>query len=143
MSDARLVDVLLGIANVLDSQLANGVDAIQIEPRMILTPTPPSLDVYPGDPFAETITFNGDREQLFTIRARVAAGDQASGQELLLELMDHHSGSVIAALASDRTLDGTVDDSVVEGPSGFDAFPIPSTSAVELLGCVWRLRAIR
>jgi len=141
---ASVLDVMVGIANVLESQLVNGVDAIQIEPRMIISPTPPCLDVYPGDPFGEATTFDDGREQLFTIRARVATGDTTGGQELLLELMDHLPGSVIDALRSDRTLDGTVDDSVVEGPSGFIAYPIISgSSSVDLLGCEWRLRAER
>lgn len=144
MTDASVLDVMIGIANVLDEQLANGDDALQIEPRLLLTATPPCLDVYPGDPFGEQISFDDGREQLFTIRARVSTADSSGGQELLLELMDHRAGSVMAALRSDRTLGGTVDDSVVDGPSGYIAYADASGAATgSLLGCEWRLRALR
>lgn len=142
MSDASLLEVMNAVAQQLQDWVAPGVEGIQIEPLFVRDPTPPCIDIYPGDPFGEQIAFaSANRELLFTVRARVSAADQVAGQQLLLELMDRDSGSVLSALTTDRTLGGVVDDSVVEGPSGFSSYAAASGAATgSLLGCEWRLR---
>lgn len=147
MSDATVLEVMSALATLLESELAAGVPGIQVDPLLVTSPTPPCIDVYPGDPFGEAITFdNGEevgREQLFTIRARVSAADQEAGQQLLLGLMDRNGGSVVGAIRSDTTLNGNVDDCVVEGPSGYIAYADAAGGAVgSLLGCEWRLRVL-
>lgn len=140
MSSATILEVMQAVASQLESEI--DVDGLQVDPLLNKNPTPPCLDVYPGDPFGEATTFNGGREQLFTIRARVSTADHEAGQELLLSLMDHGPSSVIAAIAADRTLAGTVDDALVEGPSGYIEWR-DTDNAGGLLGCEWRLRVER
>jgi hypothetical protein len=137
---------VLEILDALAVQLAHelGVDdgaQLQVVGRRIFNPTPPAIDVYPGDPFGEQVSFGWEnRELLFTVRARVSTADHDAGQESLLELMDRNgTGSVIGAVEADRTLGGVVDDSLVEGPSGFNLYA-DVVGGSELLGCEWRLR---
>lgn len=146
MSDATALEVMAALATQLEAQLSAMVPGIQIDRLMIRNPTPPCVDVYPGDPFDEQLTFdNGENgaghEQLFTIRARVQAADNEASQELLLGLMDRGAGSVRAAILADTTLAGTVDEAVVEGPSGYTEY-VESGGPGRWLGCEWRLRAI-
>jgi hypothetical protein len=101
--------------------------------------------MFPGDPFGEQVAYSHEnRELVFTIRARVSTADQEAGQELLLRLMDRNGGSSVqAALAADRTLAGTADDSVVEGPSGFVPYPdTAGTNVGSYLCAEWRLRVL-
>lgn len=139
MSDATILEVMAAVATQLEVQLGPVVPGIQVERLMIANPTPPTLDIYPGDPFGTDTTFDNGREQIFTIRARVQMADREAGQELLLGLMDRNGTSVIGALRSDPTLGGTVDDSLVEGPSGYTEY-VESGGPGRWMGCEWRLQ---
>lgn len=143
MSSTPIVDVMRAVATQLEAQLASQYDGIQVGAIAVLNPTPPTLDVFPGDPFGESISFDDGREQLFTIRARISTADLEAGQELLLSLMDRNGTSVIGAMRSDRTIGGSVDDSTIEGPSGYLPYPdVSGANGGSLLGCEWRLRAL-
>lgn len=143
MSDPpTLVEIMEAIASQLESEI--DVDGLQVDPLAVPNPTPPCIDLYPGDPFMEAISFDDGEERTFTIRARVSTADNEAGQALLLSLMDRGAGSILAACRSDRTFGGAVDDSVVEGPGRFQAYPDASGSnAGSLLGCEWQLRVER
>lgn len=144
MSDASVLEIMLALGGQLDEQLAAtpALEGLQVAALFVRDPTPPCIDIYPGDPFGEQVAFDHtSRELLFTIRARVDAADVDAGQELLLGLMDRGPGSVLGAHGADRTLGGAVDTSVLEGPTGFSAYAATQGAATgSLLGCEWRLR---
>ena len=141
---ATVLEIMQAVADLLQGEIQESVDDLQVWPLLVVSPTPPCIDLYPGDPFAEAISFDDGDELLFTIRARVSMADDDAGQELLLGLMDRNGGGVIGALKTDSTLGGTADDSTVEGPSGYISYADAAGSSVgSLLGCEWRLRVLR
>ena len=99
---------------------------VQVVGRLNPTPTPPSIDIYPGDPFRDTPTAAfGDvgGELLFTVRARVITTDNTAGQNLLLRLMDDTDDiSVAATLMEDQTLNGLASSVYVEGNTGYTRY---------------------
>jgi hypothetical protein len=138
---------MAAIAAQLELELSPVIDGIQVDGKLVSNPTPPCIDIYPGDPFLERSTFGpgGGYEALLTIRARVTTADQQDGQALLLELLDPRGpASLLAALETDATFAGTVDDSTVESVSGFLPYEAPSAAgggvSGALLGAEWRLR---
>jgi hypothetical protein len=118
---------------------------VQVEPTMVLNPTPPVIDMYPADPSNDGATgsFGQDLAQIaegfwVNIRARVNPNDQTANQELLLELMDPQSAtSVVQAMYEDRTLSGVVADCNLDSTSGFVLVPKVDGSAVHV-GVIWR-----
>lgn len=126
------------------SQISNaltGVDDLQAEPLMMWNPTPPAIDIYPGDPFFTDVAYGQVSELNFVIRARVATPDREGAQELLLSLMDPESPNAIrSALYADPTLDGTVENSYCGPPTEWGFFTDPGGSA--LLGCTWLLTVL-
>lgn len=93
-------------------------------------PSPPSLDVYPGDPFQVGAGFGvGEKLVFFTVRARVSKADQDS-QKLLLRLLDSTDpASVEAAIA--------VADAGAIGNDGYVSGFRDDTDG--LLSCEWRV----
>ena len=119
------------------------VDNLQVDGRLIPSPTPPAIDIYPADPFQERMAMgHANNELFFTVRARVNTADNEAGQDLLLSFMDPEAtSSMIEALLVSRTLGGTVERVTVEGPSSFGLFGDPG-GQMSLLGCTWRARVI-
>jgi hypothetical protein len=92
--------------------------ALQVEPEYVLSPTPPTLDVFQGRTPARDLETAGFGELAggynFTLRARVGTSDQDAGQELLDELADDASQwSILGVLEDDPTFGGYA--------TGFDA----------------------
>lgn len=136
---------LPGIMDALAAQIADelsSIDDLQVVGRMMWNPTPPAIDIYPAeDVFQETISYARGKAVTFTVRARVNTPDREGAQELLLSLMDVEAAeSVEAAILSDRTLGGAVDDLRVDGPTGFTVFVDPAGDA--LLGCSWAVTVL-
>lgn len=131
-----------GIADQLGSVLGTIVTNLQIAPRLLPNPTPPSIDIYPSDPFTEQLAYGGgNRQYWFTVRARVTTADVAGGQDLLLAMMDDgEPESVEAALLATNTIAG-VRMGQVEGPGGFQPY-VNIDSSGQLLGCIWRVSFI-
>jgi hypothetical protein len=103
------------------------------------------VDIYPADPFSEQMDFGTlrSRDFLFTVRARVNPVDIDATQQLLLQLMDPlQDTSVHAAIHSDRTLGGLVDDVSAIGPTGVIVYS-PVGGEGYLVGCEWRTRVRR
>lgn len=142
-------DVMAAIADLLAVELGTVIEGVQIEPKIVVSPTPPCLDVYPGDPFLARTSFGpgGGVEENYIVRARVVTADQVDGQELLLQMLDPRGPlSVWAALEADPTFAGTVDDSTVDSVSGFlpyDAAGGGGGYTGTLLGAEWRIRVER
>ena len=139
------MSTLAEIQDALADQIRTAVAAVtdvdvQVEPRMVLNPTPPSIDMYPSDPSMDPeLAAMGDLVggELVTVRARVSTADRDSGQDLLLALMDDQDPlSVLAAIHDDTTLGGVAATLDVRGRSGYVLFPDPGGEG-SLVGCLW------
>jgi len=130
----QVEESLVGTANPV-------IVGLQVDNRLNPNPTPPSIDVYPGSPFTESIAYGSVRQYWFTVRARVSTADNEAGQDLLLSMMDNESDeSVEAAIRSVKTYAGAqLGD--VEGPTEFGVFT-DSGGEGNLLGCTWRVGLI-
>jgi hypothetical protein len=118
---------------------------VQVVPRMLHNPTPPSIDVYPADPsndpetagFAETVE-DASGGIWINVRARVPANDNAANQNVLLELKSPDSSvSLVQAVYDDPTLAGNAADVNLDNESGFVLVPTIDGSATHL-GVIWR-----
>lgn len=103
---------------------------VQVEPRMVLNPTPPTIDIYPGDSARDQFSaaFDDiDGGYFFTVRARVNTADTEAGQDLLLAFMDDTNDLCLAqALYDDKTLNGYASSVDVRDVSGYRLFEHPS-----------------
>jgi hypothetical protein len=107
---------------------------VQVEPGMVVNPTPPTIDVWPADPpygpdagFGDLV--GGDR---LTVRARIGTGDNDAGQDVIYDLMDHATDmSLAGAIASDPTLGG-VANLDVEAVSGLRQYGDPGDAGLYL-----------
>jgi hypothetical protein len=127
--------MLVAIATALEP-LADEIEGLQIVAGMNVNPTPPSLDVYPGDPFQTGAGFGAAQSQVFfTVRARVSTADQAAGQARLLRLLDPTDEASVEAALEDVAV------VVPEGVSGFREYLQDTATNGRLLGCEWRVSA--
>lgn len=116
---------------------------LQVEPRFVYNPTPPTVDIYPGTPGRDEATaafddINGGYR--FVVRVRVA-GDEAAQQDLLIAFMDDTDDLCIAhALMDDSTLNGYAASVDVEAPTGFQLYP--DLTDKPLLGVQWPVLVI-
>jgi hypothetical protein len=129
-----LNDTVEAIAAALQP-LTGEIPELQIYPYYNSNPTPPSIDVYPGDPFQQATGFGvGNSRVWFTVRARVSIADPVAGNQLLLRLLDpNDTVSVEAALAEAET---AVIDAIEGSVSGFRRYADDAGDG--LLGCEWR-----
>jgi len=119
-----------------------GTTELQVEARLNPNPTPPSIDVFPADPFTEVTAFSRvSRDVFLTVRVRVN-GDQTAEQDMLLAMMGPSDDGdwLEDVFADDPTLNGKCQEaSVAEGPSGFRQYDLGQGG---YLGCEWRVRVI-
>ena len=127
------------------------IEGLQVYPRMVWNPSPPTIDIYPDPQFQVPLGFGrGDNQLFFVVRARVNTPDHEGAQDLLLAMMDPQASTSVAAAITAagtsspaKTLDGQVENAtVIEGPSDFGAFTDPGPNAGALLGCTWRVQVI-
>lgn len=134
------VDILDQIADAFRDEFNDQDDYdIQVEPRMVLNPTPPCVDMWPGDESrdGQSAAFGDEGGEFYTIRARVQTADSYAGQELLLALMDDEGDlSVRGILFSDPSLGGLVDDLDVVAQTGYVVDVAPSGEGA-WLACRW------
>lgn len=132
-----LIEIVEAMHDALEPVVAE-VEGLQVYPFMNVNPTPPSIDIYPADPFQTGEGFSRDeRTSAFTVRARANVADLESGQRVLLQLLDTASpASVENALLMDGLgLDVTV--GMADGyPTGFRSY---ADSPGELIGVEWRV----
>jgi hypothetical protein len=134
---ATLAALLSEMADQIRTSIEMVTDIeVQVEPGMVLDPTPPTIDMYPSDlsedpelaAFGEA--FGGE---LITVRARVTTADNDAGQNLLLGFMDDEDElSIVQALDTDRTLNGLASTMDVRARSGYTLFPSASGDGVYL-----------
>jgi len=76
------------------------IPEMQIYGYFNTNPTPPSIDIYPADPFQDGAGFGPGAKRVFwNVRARVATGDPEAASKLLLRLLDtEDAASVETAL---------------------------------------------
>ncbi len=143
---SSLTTILNAMKTVLDNGIGEGTPAgVQVIARRSFNPTPPSIDMYPSDPFRSTDIAgfgNISGAYLFTVRARVTTADYEAGQDVLLDLMDDESVNCVAdLLMDDQTLAGTVSAVDVDGPTGFSLYADPSGDGA-LLGVEWHITIV-
>jgi len=139
---STLVEIAEAIATALQP-LRDDIPDLQIYPYFLLNPTPPAIDIYPGDPFQNGAGFDPAAKTLFwTVRARWTTADHDASQQGLLGLLD--PAGLEAALYADDTLGGVVDDvSVVDDtPSGYREYVADTAINGRLLGAEWRVQVL-
>lgn len=146
---ASKVAILEEMADQIRTALAGADWDFQVEPKMVLSPTPPSIDMFPGDPATEMefASMGASAEEMaagfmFNVRARIAPTDHEAGQEVLLELSDPASDlSLVQALYDEPTLGGVASDVSLVSESGFTLFTDVDPAKV-YLGVLWRVLVI-
>jgi len=137
------IDVHQAMAAQIDTELAPLITGLQVSPLLIPNPTPPAIEITPGEPYEELVGMGlGNKILHLIVRALVNTPDNEGAQELLLSMMDSgQPTSVERAILEDVTLGGVVGDVTVEdGPSGFGLWPPPGGGL--LLSCTWNVQVI-
>jgi hypothetical protein len=145
---STIIEIKEALALALEALRADIPD-IQIYPRWLASATPPTIDIYEGDPFQNGLGFGpgGGWEMFFTVRARVTTADSDAGQDLLAQILEPETG-VAAALMADQTLGGVVDslafgdDGGAPGVSGLREYVEDVAVNGRLLGAEWRVRVL-
>lgn len=142
---ALLRDVIGDLADQIRGVMdASGV-VVQVEPRIVTNPTPPTIDMFPADPpVTQESAGMGDLQggDVWTVRARVTTGDSDAGHDLLVDLMDvEHDLSLAAAIMSDPTLGGSAGLSL-QGWSGLRSYADPEGNGA-YLGAEWTVLVMR
>jgi len=141
---ATLAEVLTRMADQIRTTIDVTDVAVQVEDRMVLNPTPPCIDIWPGDPSLDP-ALSGFGQiaggELITIRACISTADDRAGQDLLLAFMDDEDPlSVGAALLADPTLNGWAQTLDLVARSGYVRVPV---STGEYLGCLWTFEVVK
>jgi hypothetical protein len=103
-------------------------------------PTPPSIDIYPGDPFQQGAGFGiTEKEVFFTVRARVSTADDEAGQGALRRMMDPADPASVEAALADGDVAVIGNDGSVSGYRQYSDGADPGGAT--LLGCEWRVEA--
>lgn len=141
---SSLVEIVEAIRDTLETAMAASSLDVQVDSFRNLNPSPPSIDIYPADPFHEGDGGFGSEETMaFTVRARIGTADVDAGQDFLLSLMDEQDAlSVFTALTADQTLGGVVSSLMVDGPSGHQIYEDVAQMGA-FLGVSWKVRIER
>lgn len=133
------------IADALAEALSDltTVEDVEVASRMVFAPGQAQIDIYPADPAEGNLAFGPEsRMHWWTIRIRTATADGESVQDFLLAARaPTGNGSVRAALLADPTLDGLVDNIVIDenSPSGYRFYSDPTGSSTRYVGQEWRV----
>lgn len=142
---SSLAQIVEGLAAAL-APVKTGLPDLQVYPYWLANPTPPTIDIYPGDPFQDGTGFDPTQKAcFFTIRVRVSTADQDAGQQGLLQMLDPAAAtSVEGALIRDQTLGGLVDSVAVvpEGTTGYREYIADTAVNGRLLGAEWRVEVL-
>ena len=129
--------------------LRDQVEDIQILPYPMTNPTPPTIDIYPADPFYDAAAFgingSGGCDFFWDVRARTTTADNEAGWKLLYRLVDPVAG-IGAILVDDDPLaefgSVAVGEQGTPGVSGFREYIDDSAVNGRLLGAVLRVRVL-
>jgi hypothetical protein len=138
---AQILDAMADQIRDVTEQVTD-VD-VQVEPRWVVNPSPPTIDMYPADPSDEPeLRAFGDPlgAELITVRARVGMSDHLEVQNLLLAFMDDTDPlSIALALMDDKTLGGVAQSLDVRSRSGY----VRVLEGGDYLGCLWQVVVIK
>jgi hypothetical protein len=132
-----LRDVVTELADQVRAVLVSAdVLDVQVEPRMVLNPSPLTIDFYPGDPSRDAASAAFDELSggyLITARARINTPDFDASYDHLLSLMDDEDEICLAAaVEDDPTLNGHATSVSVQEFSGLRAYEHPSGEGAHL-----------
>lgn len=130
------------IREALASNLST-IPNVQVSAYQLSNPTPPAIHVVPGMTEYHQ-TFGGSSEAEwweFTVQAFVAIPNDIGSQRRLDEMLESTgSSSVKAAIESDPTLGGIVDDLIVTTRTGYQLYVNEGRGTV--LGAAWTVRVL-
>jgi hypothetical protein len=130
--------IMDAMADKISDAMEAADETIQVQPRMMLNPTPPSIDIYPAAELRDQVTAGFadlDGGYIFTVRARVTTADNRAGQDTLLRFLDDEDELCIPmALLDDPTLNGVATSVHIVSSSGYTLYPDPGGQGA-LLGC--------
>ena len=138
--------VMSAVAAQIEEELGGAaapvIEHLQVTDYWNINPTPPSIDVYPSDPFQEPFLQHGNTDMRFYVRARVSTADHEAGQAVLLSLMDSTGSSSLGqAILSNRTLGGLVGGVAIETVGGFGRM-IDVGAEESYMGALWTVRVL-
>jgi len=126
---AGLRDIVDALADQIRNTVTDADFGVQVEPTYVLTPSPLTIDIYPGDPARDADTAGFDDVSggyLLTVRARINTPDFDAAYDVLLSLMDDEDPmSLAAAVDDDPTLNGYASDTDVRDFTGLRAYETP------------------
>ena len=136
---ANLAAIRAGLAANLNT-LTGAPGNVQVSAYMLSNPTPPTLQVMGPDHIDYDLAMQRGVDELAIIVQGFVGAITDIGAQTNLDLWLAGAGglSVKAALESDRTLSGSVDDSYVESASGYKIYQLDSQAQV--LGAEWTVR---
>ncbi len=134
---ADQIEGQLGTAGTADPTIEN----LQVSGDMNLYPTPPSIDVYPAEPFETGFKMSSGVDMTFFVRARVHTADHVAGQQLLLSMMGDGDASLTKAIHSDRKLGGKCGGLAVTQVGGFGLFTDAGGEG-SYMGALWTVRVV-
>ena len=111
---------------------------IQSTGYLVSSPTPPTIEVFPGITTYDSTFQRGMDEAIFQVRITVAVSLEEAAQRKLDEYLDRSgSNSVKTLIESDRTLGGVVKDLRVEEVTGHQ---VAIVDARQVLSATWTVR---
>lgn len=117
-----LGDIVNEMVDQIRAGLSSAAFDIQVEPRMVLTPTPLTIDIYPGDISrdADSAAFDDvNGGYLLTVRSRINTPDFDAAYDILIALMDDEDPLCLPLiLLDDPTLNGNAMTLDVRDPTG-------------------------
>lgn len=138
MAAAGLRDILEAMADQIAAALVDVEDVdLQVESRYVLQPgSAVCIDLYPGDPAAETEAAAFDDVYgawLITVRARIGTQDFDASYDVLISLLDDQDDLCLPiALTDDPTLNGYATSLHVRDVTGLRAYELPSGDGAHL-----------
>lgn len=111
---------------------------IQASGYLLASPTPPSIECFPGQTDYDSTFQRGMDEVVFVVRITVAVNLDVGAQMRLDEYLDPTgTSSVKALIEADRTLGGRVKDLRVETVTGHEVSVVEGN---HVLSCDWTVR---
>lgn len=139
---AALSEIREGLRAALATNLSLGANSeFQVSAYGLSNPTPPCIQVIgPEEVAYHGAMQNGHGNWTITVQALVGLASDRGAQELLDRLLESSgSASVRAAIETDKTLGGVVDNCIVTGASGYRQY---ATGQGDVLGCEFSVAVI-
>jgi hypothetical protein len=140
VATASLRQILDELAAQLVAFYEDSDPPMQIEPRYVGRPSPPTIDIFPGDVVRDdqSAAFGDISGGFFiTVRARVQTSDNEANQDILVAFLDDEDDLCLAhAVLDEPTLNGYAASMSLQGVTGFLLDP------TGLIGVQWTFLVI-